>query len=186
MFSVLRELYIWFYALNIFKAIAMVFAAILLWSLLGVTLSRWNQMLWRILNGTVFAAVVALIAYITLFRNPTGRHLVLQPFYTIVLALKNREAYRSALMNVILFVPVGLTIPYILPSRWKPARRVLFAVGLALVISTALETLQYCCCVGMTETDDVITNTFGAFVGALQFPIAALFQRCFFKKRSSL
>ena len=179
----IRDVYIWFYALNIFKVIEIVFAAILLWSLLGVTLSRWNNMLWRILNGTVFVAVVAVIAYITLFRNPTGRHLILQPFYTIVRAQKNREAYRSALMNVILFVPVGLTIPYILPSRWKLARRVLFAVGLALIISTALETLQYCFCVGMTETDDVITNTFGTFVGTLQFPIATLFQRCFFKKK---
>lgn len=179
----IRDVYIWFYALNIFKVIEIVFAAILLWSLLGVTLSRWNKMLWRILNGTVFVAVVALIAYITLFRNPTGRQLVLQPFYTIVRAQKNQEVYRSALMNVILFVPVGLTIPYILPSRWKPARRVLFAVGLALIISTALEMLQYCFCVGMTETDDVITNTFGAFVGALQFPIATLFQRCFFKNK---
>ena len=183
MLSVLRELYIWFYALNVFKAIAMVFAAILFWSLLGVTLSRWNKMLWRILNGTVFVAVVALIAYITLFRNPTGRHLILQPFYTIVRAQKNQEAYRSALMNVILFVPVGLTIPYILPSRWKPARRVLLAVGLALIISTALETLQYCFWVGTTETDDVIINTFGAFIGTLQFLIATLFQRCFFKKK---
>ena len=182
----IRDVYVWFYALNIWKAITIVLAVNIVWPLFGAVLMQWNRKAWRLLNLVLYAVAVIVIAYITLFRNPTDRHLVLQPFYTIVRALKNREAYRSALMNVILFVPVGLTIPYILPSRWKPARSVLFAVGLALIISTALETLQYCFCVGMTETDDVITNTFGAFVGALQFPIAALFQRCFFKKRSSL
>ncbi len=183
MFQMIQKIYIWFYALKIWKAITIALAAVAVWALLGAMLIQRNRRLWRFLNCVLFAAAFAVISYVTLFRAGSSRNLILQPFYTFIMARENREFYREMLMNAILFIPIGLTIPYILPSRWKPARRVLFAVGLALIISTALETLQYCFCVGMTETDDVITNTFGAFVGALQFPIATLFQRCFFKKK---
>lgn len=160
-----------------------VFAVIFSWALLGVALKKRNRRLLRLLNCAALAMAVAVIAYTTLFRAKFGRELILQPFYTVVSAQKNREAYRAALMNVILFIPVGLTLPHVFPRRWKMGARVCLTVAFALLLSVALEAAQYLFYIGTTEIDDVICNTLGAMIGMVQLPISALLQSAFGKKK---
>lgn len=177
MLQIIRELDIWFYALNIWKAIAIVLAVIVVWAALATVLSvRWPR-LWRIINFAVFLLAVAVIFYATLFRSEIGRNLILQPFNTVVRAQKNREAYREALMNSILFIPIGLTLPNILPKRFKTGQRIAVTLLIAMLFSISLESCQYIFSRGTTEIDDVITNTVGALAGMLQLPILTLFQK---------
>ena len=50
----------------------------------------------------------------TLWDRSVGfREVELRPFYTLTTISYNNEALRTLLMNVILFLPFGLTIPYV-------------------------------------------------------------------------
>jgi len=59
------------------------------------------------------------------------------------------------LLNIILFIPVGLLSP-----RWK-------TVGLAAGYSMLIELAQLISCRGLFEFDDVIHNAFGTALGVL-------------------
>ncbi|MGM9523074.1 MAG: VanZ family protein [Faecousia sp.] len=183
MLQMMQAVYVWFYALNLWKAIAIALTAVLLWSLLGVMLRKRHGKLWRLLNLVALAAAITVISHATLFRTETGRNLILQPFYTWIRAQENQEAYRELLMNVILFVPFGLTMPHILPQRWKTGNRVGLTIAFGFTFSVALEFAQYLFCVGTTETDDVLSNTLGVLAGMLQLPVFVLMQRAFYKKK---
>ena len=174
MLQIIRELDIWFYALNIWKAITIVLAVIVVWAALATVLSvRWPRQ-WRIINFAVFLLAVAVIFYATLFRTEIGRNLILQPFNTIVRAQKNREAYREALMNMILFIPIGLTLPNILPYQMKTGKRIAITLLISALFSITLESCQYIFFRGTTETDDVITNSIGALFGMTHLSIVSL------------
>jgi glycopeptide antibiotics resistance protein len=68
------------------------------------------------------------------------------------------EIYRALIMNMLLFIPLGMTFPFALPNRFK--NRVVVTIGSAAVISSLIEFVQFCFCLGLCETDDV--NTLGA------------------------
>ena len=59
------------------------------------------------------------------------------------------------LLNIILFIPVGLLSP-----RWK-------TVGLAAWYSMLIELAQLISCRGLFEFDDVIHNALGTAIGVL-------------------
>jgi glycopeptide antibiotics resistance protein len=65
-------------------------------------------------------------------------------------------------MNVLLFYPGGV-LAGSLWRRW----RVLPMAAVFLLLSVAIELCQYAFAIGTTETDDVIHNTLGAFLGLL-------------------
>lgn len=62
--------------------------------------------------------------------------------------------------NVVLFVPLGLIAYQLL----RDVRR---TVALGLGISLTIEVLQFVFALGISDTDDLILNTFGALVGAV-------------------
>ena len=70
-------------------------------------------------------------------------------------------------MNVFLFVPMGLALPFALPE--KMPHKVLVSVLCAVILSTMVEILQYVFHLGRAETDDVICNTLGAAIGTFAF-----------------
>lgn len=174
MLQIIRELDIWFYALNIWKAIAIAMGVIVFWALLAAIISECKPKLWRVINATAILIAVAVIFYATLFRTENGRNLILQPFNTFVRAQKNREAYREALMNVILFIPIGLTLPNILPYQMKTGKRIAITLLISALFSITLESCQYIFFRGTTETDDVITNSIGALFGMTHLSIVSL------------
>lgn len=183
MIEFVYKIYVWFYALNIWKSIAIAMGVIVFWALPAAIFSVRKPKLWRGINAAVFLLAVAVILYATLFRTEIGKNLILQPFNTIVRAQKNREAYREALMNAILFIPIGLTLPNILPKRFKMGQRIAFALLIAALLSITLESCQYIFSRGTTETDDVITNTIGALAGMVHLPIVSLLGKVRFKKK---
>jgi glycopeptide antibiotics resistance protein len=78
------------------------------------------------------------------------------------------------LMNVFLFLPLGLTLPFALGKGRLPE---IFAVVLALAFSTGIEYLQYRYGLGWCEADDVIMNTLGTAVGVLAHCISRNWER---------
>ena len=132
-----------------------------------------KEIAFKIINRIILLPSLFVILYLTIIDRNSGDKLevVLRPFYSFVEAKNNEEMYRTMLMNVFLFVPLGLTLTYSLPHKIK--HNIIVTIVLALFLSTAVETVQYIFALGRVETDDVICNTFGAFVGALAyFPFA--------------
>lgn len=163
------------YVSNISTVIIATLVAIFVWSIIGAVLKQ--QM--RMISSVVVVLSVAVILYTTVFsRGETAIGAQFAPFASFVRAIEQPEAYRSMLMNVILFVPLGLALPFIFRS--KVSKRVLLAVLSGLVLSVMIEFSQYVFALGFAETDDVICNTLGTAVGSCAYPLS-LKLRGFFK-----
>lgn len=69
--------------------------------------------------------------------------------------------WRNLILNIILFVPMGVLVPIVSPKLqkfWKTC-------GIGLVISLCIEVIQYIFKRGIVEFDDVLNNTLGTMIG---------------------
>lgn len=123
----------------------------------------------RLFNFALFLLSLLALTYTTILgREGDTAEIELQPFYTFIMAQSQVEYYRTFFMNVLLFVPLGLSMPYCLsknPRKWP----VVLTTCFAFVFSVGIEFLQYYYHLGRCETDDVIANTLGAAVGTLSY-----------------
>ena len=146
---------------NIILAIVI---AIVAWGYLRtkVQLRRWTMA-----NFVLFCAAVIAILYATILnRTPGNYELILTPFATFTAARQQPELYRAMLMNVFLFFPLGLTLSNALPQKWHRWGRIILTTLVGCALSAGIEYAQYRCALGLAETDDVICNTLGAFIGS--------------------
>lgn len=128
----------------------------------------------RVLFNTALACAAAfIILYATILtRTPGSYELILTPFATFTAALQQPELYREMLMNVFLFFPLGLTLSNALPRKWHRWGRIALTTLIGCILSAEIEYAQYRYALGMAETDDVICNTLGAFLGAVSLLVA--------------
>lgn len=71
-------------------------------------------------------------------------------------------------MNIFLFVPLGLSLPYVLSIKHGKYVTIK-SIVIGLLLSVIIECCQYCFCIGTCEVDDVIMNTFDIFIGSISF-----------------
>ena len=138
-----------------------------------------------ILRGKVkriVAAVFAVLAFGVIIsftvsgRAPGGDTQVsLIPFISFFYAKKQPEFYRTLYMNMALFMPLGLSLPFALPEKVR--HKVLLTVAAGFILSVSVEAFQFFFSAGRCETDDVLMNTLGAFVGATSFLLHNLILR---------
>ena len=124
-------------------------------------------------NFVWFCAAVIAILYATILnRTPGNYELILAPFASLTAARVQPELYRALLMNVFLFFPLGLTLSNALPRKWHRWLRIILTTLIGCILSAGIEYAQYRCALGLAETDDVICNTLGAFIGSTSLLIA--------------
>ena len=124
-------------------------------------------------NVALACAATLVILYATLLSRTPGTYTaVLTPFAALAAARQQPELYREMLMNVFLFFPLGLTLSNALPRKWHRWLRIALTTLTGCVLSAGIEYAQYCFALGMAETDDVICNTLGAFIGAASLLLA--------------
>jgi len=124
-------------------------------------------------NFVLFCAAVIAILYATILnRTPGNYELILTPFATFTAAQQQPELYREMLMNVFLFFPLGLTLSNALPRKWHRWLRIILTTLVGCALSAGIEYAQYRCALGLAETDDMICNTLGAFIGSTSLLIA--------------
>ena len=124
-------------------------------------------------NFVLFCAAVIAILYATILtRTPGNYELILTPFAALSAARQQPELYREMLMNIFLFFPLGLTLSNALPRKWHRWGRIILTALVGCVLSVGIEYTQYRYALGMAETDDVICNTLGAFLGSASLLIA--------------
>ena len=150
---------------------------VLLWGYLSARFGKGRA--WRPVNGLLFLVMVGAILHATLFwgREPGERLALLEPLQTLRLARLYPELYREMLMNVFLFLPLGLAACQLMPETWHPGARAAGALGLGLALSLCVETAQYLWGLGIAETDDVLCNTLGTALGTLSLGTGALFRK---------
>lgn len=133
----------------------------------GALPARVGARRWRWGNLVLMLLMTAAILYATLFSRAEGSTgLILTPFATFTAARVQPELYREMLMNVFLFFPLGLTLSNALPRKWHRWGKIILTTLVGCALSAGIEYAQYRCALGLAETDDVICNTLGAFLGA--------------------
>ena len=133
----------------------------------GALSARVGARRWRCGNLILAALMTAAILYATLFSRAEGSTgLILAPFASLTAVRQQPELYREMLMNVFLFFPLGLTLSNALPRKWHRWGRIILTTLIGCALSAGIECAQYRYALGMAETDDVICNTLGAFLGA--------------------
>lgn len=124
-------------------------------------------------NVILFCVSAAIILHATLLSRTPGTYAaVLTPFAALAAARQQPELYREMLMNVFLFFPLGLTLSNALPRKWHRWLRISLTTLTGCILSAGIEYAQYRFALGMAETDDVICNTLGTFVGATSLLLA--------------
>lgn len=120
---------------------------------------------------------LAMVIRLTLVERSYIHDICLIPFVT----LNNVGGLRSLLMNVALFIPLGLSLPFVLPDRVK--RKVLVSTVIGIILSICIEASQYIFSLGRCETDDVIMNTLGTLIGATSYTLYKLLTSWIDKKK---
>lgn len=124
-------------------------------------------------NLVLLLITLVFIYYITILTRSSGIHeVILTPFATFTAARQQPELYREMLMNVFLFFPLGLTLSNALPRKWHRWGRIALTTLVGCILSAGIEYAQYRYALGLAETDDVICNTLGAFIGSTSLLIA--------------
>ena len=137
---------------------------LLLWPVLCQRVGERRRAL---LNTALACAAAFIILYATILtRTPGVPAAILAPFASLTAAQQQPELYREMLMNIFLFFPLGLTLSNALPRRWHRWGRIALTTLVGCILSAGIEYAQYRYALGLAETDDVICNTMGAFLGA--------------------
>lgn len=158
------------YTMPLYKVCLVMVLLLVLWAYYRAYLPK--KLFWS-MNLCVLVMAVSAVLYLTVFSRKVGIYdVVLVPFSALSEAKKEPERYRSMLMNVFLFFPLGMACANAFSDKMKMRRRVILVVAIGFALSTAVEYIQYRFSLGMAETDDVICNTLGAFVGSLSVILA--------------
>ena len=147
------------------------------WYCISLPISRKNKKTWIWMNNGLLFFIVFFILWNTVFsRSNSNQEASLLPFASFIEAQTQPERYRTVVANILLFVPFGLSMPFVLDNRSKlgSLRRnpVVCTILAATAFSFFIELTQYVLSLGLCETDDVIFNTVGAMIGSLAFVVA--------------
>lgn len=160
-----------FYAFSLKSVYCIIILFISIWTVLEWLLSNVNgkiYLIWRYINIVICVFSLLLIMKMTILgRNVGNREIELLPFYTIYTISDNSEAVRMMVMNIVLFFPLGLTMPVALGQSKNVRHKWLLCIVVGFAISICVEIIQYYFCIGRAETDDVICNTLGCLVGVM-------------------
>lgn len=156
--------------MNPWTVCILLLSLLLLWPVLCQRVGERRRVLF---NTALACAAVFIILYATILnRTPGNYELILAPFASLTAAQQQPELYREMLMNVFLFFPLGLTLSNALPQKWHRWGRIILTTLIGCILSAGIEYAQYRCALGLAETDDVICNTLGAFIGSTSLLIA--------------
>ena len=159
-----------FYAMPLSVVAVLMLALLLLWTALC---QHFKGRIRTFSNVMLACAATLIILHTTLLSRTPGTYTaVLTPFAALAAARQQPELYREMLMNVFLFFPLGLTLSNALSRTWHRWLRIALTALTGCAFSAGIEYAQYRFALGMAETDDVICNTLGAFVGATSLLLA--------------
>lgn len=113
----------------------------------------------------LFVFIMIVLASTVFTRTPNGMHnYELIPFWSWVEAASgNLEYLKEIVLNVILFLPVGLLLPFVFHKKVLIRYAALFGA----LCSVIIECSQLIFCRGLFEWDDMIGNSIGTMIGCI-------------------
>ena len=102
-------------------------------------------------------------------RTPKNRGVVLEPFREFQAMIEQHDHFfwfKQIMLNILLFIPLGFLLPLV---YGKVFRDPVLTVLTGYLFSASIESMQYITGRGLTEIDDVITNTVGTAAGYVMF-----------------
>ena len=114
-------------------------------------------------------------------RTPENRGVVLNPlreFEAMLVHPNHKFWFMQIFLNVLLFVPFGVLLPCVA----RPFRNPVATVFAGFLFSSFIEIMQYITGRGLTEVDDVITNTMGAAAGFFIFAMLMFLYKQYVKE----
>ena len=95
------------------------------------------------------------------------------------LRIANYSVLTEIILNVLLYVPLGYILPFLIPSVFCPNTKgphhhwvgLLRVMAMGLACSVATEAAQYFFCIGYLEIDDIWNNTMGTGAGFILYRI---------------
>lgn len=159
----------WIYVQPLKNIILTMLVLPIVWTALHQILRK-HQLLWKAINIVTLIISLAAIIYLTLYhRGESEYDVILTPFHSFIEAQIQPELYRSMLMNVFLFEPLGLSLSGLLPKKWYSLT---IAVVVGMLFSIGIEAAQFYYGLGRCEVDDVIMNTLGCAIGTVPVILA--------------
>ena len=119
------------------------------------------------LSKALLAVYLLILTWLVLFKLSVHLSLVMYPTRVLNLipfAYLSRADLRELIYNVVFFIPLGLLLSVNL-KRATVWRRLAFVC----LFSLAAETIQFVFAIGVADSTDVITNTFGGFFGLMLY-----------------
>lgn len=120
----------------------------------------------RLYYRTLFAAYLLILLWLVLFKFSYDPLAVLRDFQTRSLNLIPFAQTRNSetIANILAFIPFGVMLGVNLKQL-----AFLYRIALIFAFSLAVEIIQYALAIGVTDVTDIITNTFGGFVGLVGY-----------------
>ncbi|MBR1584272.1 MAG: VanZ family protein [Clostridia bacterium] len=121
--------------------------------------------------AALFLLYVLAVGYITVFSRSERRAAeILLRFDSISEAIRRRslQPLEHLIMNVVLFLPLGVLFPLIQPRRLGKWR---YIIPLGLLTSALIEAVQLILRLGQCDIEDLAANTVGACLGLGAFKL---------------
>ena len=120
-------------------------------------------------------SVTFIVRETMVLRTPENRGVILQPFRKFEAMMNGAHFFwfKQIFLNILLFVPFGILLPMV-SKRFNNS---IIAVAAGCLFSGTIEIMQYITGRGLTEIDDVITNTIGVAVGVVIYKIISTVYR---------
>lgn len=130
-----------------------------------------SQKRYTIVSGLLFSLSIAVVFVLTLYGREKGE----KYSYCFLMLSSYREAFQHGnteillqiIMNIVMFIPIGVSLPLCF-ERFEKNR---FLLGTALSISVFIECIQGIVRIGMFELDDILGNVAGAEIGFVLYHI---------------
>lgn len=167
-------MFIKLYALPIYIYVLAFIILIVFWIIMSCVMYKYNkQKVWKIINLVIFIISVMAVLSFTVFRRIPGTNseVLLNPLELFRRGKEQPETYRSIFMNIQLFIPFGMSLPFLFRSE-KISKNLLVTLLFGLACSVIVETIQFIFAFGQADTADVLCNVIGVFIGSLAYVIS--------------
>ena len=154
--------------------VAITIFMLIVWTIAGICFQKHTKS-WRVMNGILTALSLAAILYSTIIHRTVDTTQSIPFIRTIEHIRQQPELIREMVMNVFLFFPLGLTMPYAIGN--KVQRPVLITIISAFLLTCTIELIQYLSNFGNCELSDIVMNTLGAAIGSVSYLVSSRLRR---------
>ena len=163
----LSKIFYWVYARPLWQIVIFMVLATVLWTVLAAKFSHLK--VWRVVNIVIVVVIVAVLVYFTIVRRSPSESIKMyvSPAENLQRVLSNGGIAESFYLNILMFFPLGLTLPFALPAKIK--HKGLITLAACLTFSLGIEVAQAAFALGNFELADIFANIVGAAIGCLAF-----------------